>query len=289
MDLETLKTFVTLANLGNFTQTAQQHMIVQSTVSTRIKELERELGTPLFIRDRKSLRLTPAGELFLNYANKILMLEEYIFSDIHMLNSYVDSLRIGAVQTLYDCHLSTPLALYLKEHPQFSVKILLDHSKNLLNFLYDNMLDICFTYQAFQHSDYDCFAFKKDKILLVTGKSNTQFEAGISNTDLKNLRLFYSDIISSTENEWFQSVFPKHAVYSLEINVGNKLIHFLKKGLGYCFLPEGAVLDELKQGNLISIPTLDLKIPELKSYIILKKQNKHKKAVSSWIKCFIDH
>ena len=58
MDLENLKTFVTLANLGNFTQTAQQHMIVQSTVSSRIRELEREIGTPLFIRERKNVRLT---------------------------------------------------------------------------------------------------------------------------------------------------------------------------------------------------------------------------------------
>ena len=45
---------------------------VPSNITTRIKQLEEELGAPLFYREGKSLNLTPSGEIFLDYCHKIL-------------------------------------------------------------------------------------------------------------------------------------------------------------------------------------------------------------------------
>lgn len=284
MDLENLKTFVTLANLGNFTQTAQQHMIVQSTVSSRIRELEREIGTPLFIRERKNVRLTPAGEYFLTYATQILTLEDYALSGVNMLGVYSDSLRIGSVHTLYDCHLGRCLVPYIKKYPDISVKVLLDHSRNLLNMLYDDIIDLCFTYRRFPHPDYQCLPFQTERILLVTGADNREYQAGVSNEKLRNLPLFYSDFVEATESSWFHQVFPKHSVYPLEIDVGNKLISFLEEGMGFSFLPESAVSEELAEGTLLEIPVPELKVPDLKSYMILKKQTAVKQSVCCWMK-----
>ncbi len=284
MDLETLKTFITLANLGNFTQTAQQHMVVQSTVSSRIRDLEEEVGTPLFIRERKNLRLTPAGEFFLSYANQIVTLENYALSGINMMGAYSDSLRIGSVHTLYDCHLGKYLTAYLKQYPDYSVKILLDHSRNLLNMLYDNIIDVCFTYRKFLHFNYECIPFRTESILLVTGAGKNHWDNGISVEDLKKLPLFYSYFIEATDSSWFHHMFPRHTIYPLEIDVGSKLIHFLEAGIGYSFLPESAVSDFLKSGRLTSIPVLDLPIPKLQSYIILKKESPSKQSVA----CLLD-
>ena len=75
MDLENLKTFLTLSKLKNFTQTANEHFVVQSTVTNRIMELEKELGKKLFIRDKKSVELTEAGKHLIPYAKRMIEIE----------------------------------------------------------------------------------------------------------------------------------------------------------------------------------------------------------------------
>lgn len=62
MDIETMKTFLVLVDTKNFTRTAHQLFIAQSTVTNRILELEKELNVTLFERNNRSVELTPAGE-----------------------------------------------------------------------------------------------------------------------------------------------------------------------------------------------------------------------------------
>ncbi len=283
MDLETLKTFITLVNVGNFTQTAQKHHVVQSTISSRIKELENEVGQQLFTRDRKNLRLTPAGEQLFTYATQIITLGEYALAELNMLGIYTDSLRIGSVQTLYDCHISKYLPDYIKQHRDISVKIILDHTKNLLNMLYDNVIDLCFTYRKFYHSSYQNLLFRTDPIILVTGCMNQNYSHGITNEQLRTIPFFYSDFVEVGDSSWFHSIFPKHSVYQLNIDILNKLIPLIKEGLGYSFLPKSAVESDLNDGSLIEIPLLDTSVPPLQSYVVFKNNSIPKKSVSLWL------
>ena len=72
MVIETLKEFITLAEKLNFSQTAHAHYITQPVLTKHIQQLENELGTTLFFRDRQSVQLTPMGELFLPDAMSIV-------------------------------------------------------------------------------------------------------------------------------------------------------------------------------------------------------------------------
>jgi DNA-binding transcriptional LysR family regulator len=76
MDTQNLKTFLVLCDLKNFTKTADQLFLAQSTVTNRIAELEKELGKKLFLRDKKNINLTEEGKLFYDYAKRIVELEE---------------------------------------------------------------------------------------------------------------------------------------------------------------------------------------------------------------------
>lgn len=88
MDIESLKTFITLTTLNNFTKTAEKHNVVQSTVTNRIKELENELGKELFVRGKKNISLTNAGHHLLLYAKRIVELAETASSELTMLDTY---------------------------------------------------------------------------------------------------------------------------------------------------------------------------------------------------------
>ena len=283
LDIDTLKTFLTLADVGNFTQTAQQLHVAQSTVSSRIKELETELGHTLFLREKRHLELTRAGESFLTHAAQMVKLHDTALSELSVMGDYTDTLRIGAVQTVYDCHLERRLVSFLKENPNVSVKVVLDHSGNLLNSLYDNILDLCFTYKQFHQADYENLPFQIDDILLVTGKDNREYRGGITIDQLRRVPLLYSDFIEACDADWFYWIFSRHPIHFLDIDVSVKLIPFLVQGLGYGFLPRSAVGRELERGDLVEIPILGTELLPLQSYVVYKKSAVKKHSVARWL------
>ena len=114
MDTQTLKTFLTLANVKNFTQTARLMYIAQSTVTNRIAELEKEVGKPLFIRSKKNISLTREGVVFLDYARRILDLEDLSIKELNSPAFSRTPLRIGTTNTIYECYLAPVLLNMLK-------------------------------------------------------------------------------------------------------------------------------------------------------------------------------
>ncbi|MGO4612330.1 LysR family transcriptional regulator, partial [Variovorax sp. 2RAF20] len=77
-----------------------------------LKSLERELGTPLFFRDGRGLRITPAGEVFLEYATKILCLADEARRAVAPTNTPGGPLRIGAIESSATGRLPRLLAKY---------------------------------------------------------------------------------------------------------------------------------------------------------------------------------
>jgi DNA-binding transcriptional LysR family regulator len=76
MDFDSLQIFKTVVDEGGIIAAARKLHRVQSGVTTRIKQLEASLGVELFMRDQRRLRLSPAGEIFLDYVEQILRLTE---------------------------------------------------------------------------------------------------------------------------------------------------------------------------------------------------------------------
>ena len=73
MEIRQLKYFAAVADTLNFSRAAETLFISQSALSKQIADLERDLGMVLLQRDKRSVRLTPAGKVFLNEAKVILM------------------------------------------------------------------------------------------------------------------------------------------------------------------------------------------------------------------------
>ena len=88
MNIDYLRTFLTLAENGSFSETAKEHIVVQSTVSSRIQELEKELGQSLFIRSYNHAELTLAGQAFLEYAKNIVELENRAIDRIGLVGQF---------------------------------------------------------------------------------------------------------------------------------------------------------------------------------------------------------
>ena len=92
LDLQHLETFRIVSNKKSFTRAAEELGCAQSTVTTRIVALERELGTSLFVRGRfsKNVALTEAGRKTLEYAGLLL----------ELARAAKAAVQVGSVQTL---------------------------------------------------------------------------------------------------------------------------------------------------------------------------------------------
>src|SRR5215467_11118320 len=83
MDLSDLRIFATVVREGGVTRAAEKLNRVQSNVTTRIRQLEEDLGVALFIREGKRLHLAPAGQALLGYADRVLALAEEARTSVH--------------------------------------------------------------------------------------------------------------------------------------------------------------------------------------------------------------
>src|SRR5947209_20394907 len=93
MDFDQLRTFSEVAKLGSFSRAAEKVLRSQPAVSAQIRQLEQEYGQRLFDRNAKSVRLTPAGEVVLDYARQLLALQAKSLIEV----SEQDTVRSGTL------------------------------------------------------------------------------------------------------------------------------------------------------------------------------------------------
>jgi LysR family transcriptional repressor of citA len=267
MNTESIKTFLTLSKLQNFTLTAESLYISQSTVTKRICELERELCTKLFSRNYKHVCLTPEGTVFYNYAKRILELEEISAKEIHSSVKYSNHLRIGCTNALYESSVQKKIEEF-HQSPDNSIKVVIGHSNELLSSLQDGLLDVVFSYLPLQKSNFECITYQSDNLVLVTNYSNTEYVNGILQEDLKKIHYLMCNFALQEVGQFIRDLFPLYHQFKFEIDNSNKLIHFLKSGSYYSFIPEKMIIDLVNANILRIIPLIDFETPLIKSYCV---------------------
>jgi len=123
LDLRSLEIFRAVAREGSVSGAAARLHRVQSNVSTRLKQLEGQVGKQLFLRGNRGLTLTPDGELLLGYADKLLQLSAEATEALND-NRPRGELRIGAMESTAAARLPEVLSGYRNRYPE--VRIVLE-------------------------------------------------------------------------------------------------------------------------------------------------------------------
>lgn len=142
MDLRQLRHFAAVADALHFTRAAERAGIEQSPLSRSIRNLEQSIGVPLLERDRRSVRLTPAGERLLGYAKSILAAADEARIETRALaGERNEHLRIGVCDGVPLPRLARLLAALRSETPAIHVQVFYSSMSQKLHDLRQGFLD----------------------------------------------------------------------------------------------------------------------------------------------------
>src|SRR5215472_16449107 len=141
LDLELLRSFVSVIDAGGFTRAGERVHRTQSTVSQQIRRPEEDIGQPLLIRSGKDVTTTEAGERLLSYARRLLSLAEEA-RDVVARPSQEGAVRLGIPEDFAAYRLTKLLATFSRTRPGLRLDVRADQSIYLRRDLERGDLDL---------------------------------------------------------------------------------------------------------------------------------------------------
>lgn len=173
-DLTDLKLFLHVVEAGSITAGAERMHLAIAAASTRIRNMELELGTPLLNRERQGVNPTPAGRTLVHHARLLLQQAERMRGD---LSEYADGLK-GHIRLLSNTNaltefLPAPLSQFLAEHRQVNIDMEERLSDEIVAAVADGKADIGIVAGTEDVTGLEVFPFRVDRFMLVTAASHT--------------------------------------------------------------------------------------------------------------------
>src|SRR6185369_10917312 len=141
LDLELLRSFVSVVDAGGFTRAGERVHRTQSTVSQQVRRLEEDVGQPLLNRTGKDVTPTEAGERLLSYARRLLALAEEA-RDVLARPDHQGAVKLGIPEDFAAYRLAKLLATFSRSHPTLRLDVRADQSALLKRDLERGELDL---------------------------------------------------------------------------------------------------------------------------------------------------
>lgn len=147
LDIDLLRAFATVADVGGFTRAADILLRRQSTLSLQIKRLEDALGHRLLERSSRRVRLTAEGEALLPHVRQMLDLNDRIVARLNE-PALAGNVRLGTPEDFATTHLPNVLARFAQAHPGVQLEVTCDLTLNLMT--------------RFRRGDFDLVLVKRE-------------------------------------------------------------------------------------------------------------------------------
>jgi len=180
VDTEQLKTFIEISKSRHFGKAAQKLFISQSAVSSRIKSLEDQLGTPLFIRNRNDIQLTPAGNRLLSHAENILAAWGRAKHDVSIEEEAGTSLAIAGTSSLWDIALQEWLYTLHQVQPDIAIHGEVLDTEVIVLRLMESTLDLGFTFEPPQLPQIEVTHIATIPLVMVSTRENLSVHEALS-------------------------------------------------------------------------------------------------------------
>lgn len=168
-DLIDMRLIVNIANAQSMTRGAERSFLSLPAASTRLKNLEARLGTPLLYRSSLGATLTPSGEAFVRHARIVLRQIEHLRGDIkEFAHGVKGRIRMLANTTAMNEFIPAVLGKFLASHADVNVELRERLSFEVVKAVADGSADIGVTALTNGAHDIEFFPYRTDRLVLVT-------------------------------------------------------------------------------------------------------------------------
>ena len=145
MDTNVLKTFIAVCEYSGFSAAAKELGYTQSTVSSQIKQLEKELDVRLFDRSYHKINLTEKGVLVLQQARNILKAQAKMFDSLNSAESIEGEIRLSMSSSVCSRYFKNDFLRFHHQYPKIKVEITENGTEQMFDKLRKNETDLVFT------------------------------------------------------------------------------------------------------------------------------------------------
>lgn len=278
MDFKQLRSFIAVIRYGSFTTAATRLRISQPTVSTHIRQLEEELGTPLVVRNAKRVELTDSGHKMYDQAVSLLAMHDKMLQKMRRREEEI--VYLGASSIPSACVLPGLLSAFCKERPDAKFTITQGSSYSVINGMSSGLYEVGFAGMPANDDSLVSQPFCHDRVVIATPNTKRFQDIDRSDRDailhmLKEERIAVRKLGSATQ-ALGNSILKQLGTDESQLKVFARLNdletakNLVEHGLCIALLSERAVRDHVNRGLMLAFD-----VPEVDSsrelYVIRRK------------------
>ena len=293
MELRNITTFLRVAELQNFTHAAQELGYSQSAVTVQIRQLETELGVPLFERIGRSVSLTAPGQAFLQEAGEIIKAAERAKDAVRTAPEPEGTLRVGTMESLSASVVWRLITDFHRQFPQVNVVIRTSTADGLLEMMRRNDVDFIYFVDEKQYSPAWEIPRCRPPDTVYVAAPGSAITGRHEPIPLRELTTYPCVLTEAGESYRipFERLLAEHDLTVspiLEIGSTEVVARMVRENIGYSVLPMYVAGEYLKSGELVAF-----QVPEFHSnmyqHIIYHKNKWVTPQMKGFMQLIIDH
>jgi DNA-binding transcriptional LysR family regulator len=264
MDLSELQVFLTVAREGSFSRAAERLFRTQPAVSLAIRKLEDDLGQRLFVRGARPVRLTDAGTLLKDYAERLINLRDEVKKGLSELEGlHRGELSLGVNES--SIHALMPaIARFREEHPGVQIRVHRMFSRDIPHEVLNYRLDLGAVSYVPRDPQLLATEILKDELTLVVPPKHPL--AKRKEVDVADLggESFVAHIVESPFRRRVIELFARHRTVlnmPTEMPTIESIKRFVQMGMGVAIVPRMCVAWEIDHGWMKEVKVRQMNLP----------------------------
>jgi DNA-binding transcriptional LysR family regulator len=265
--LHLLRIFTAVAEHMSFSRAAEALYISQPAVSKAVKELENQLGQPLFERGAGKLSLTEAGSLLAERGRAILAIERSAEEDLQALRTLQHGvLRIGASTTIATYLLPPLIAAFLRQYPGVDLRLTIQNTLSILSLLLEYQIDVALVEGPVADERTVSEPWRVDELVVIVAPGHPFVKrAGRQGIPVSLLaeELFLVREPGSGTRQVAEQALAERGVelkHTVELGSLEAIKQAVAAGLGLAIISGATIADELALGKLTTLSVEGLEI-----------------------------
>lgn len=256
MDIAELETFLVVAEERNFSRAAEKLYRTQPAVSIVIRKLEEWVGQPLFERGARAVKLTDAGELLVEYAERILNLREETRKGMEELQ-HLERGRLSLGVNESWIHVLLPvLAEYRRLHPVVQITVHRTFSRDIPRAVLSYRIDMGVVSYLPEEKNLEAVDIFQDKLTFIVAPNHRL--ASRNTVDISALahETFAAHVVESTYRSRVIRLFEDHRVplnMTVQLPTIESIKRFVQMEMAVAIVPRTCVQWELERGWLAEV------------------------------------